>query len=96
MAVTFKDDWETKRFIGTSDKTKAQFVIEKEPNGYTFFKISMSVGRTSPELSGHYTTVNKAKEAVVAYENGMDLTQMVRADNKQKRIEDAEKTAKAG
>ena len=76
MAVTFVDNWEEKTFIGTSEKRKSKYVIYKAPNGFSFFQVKLDkAGITPEELSGNYTTVAKAKEAILAYDNGIKETQ---------------------
>ncbi len=99
MAVTFEDNWDEYTFVGTSDKMTAKYIISKLPNGYGFFGISMSKGPTAPDLQGSFTTPDKAKKVIQAYDAQKPMSQAAKnefyAEERQKRKVNAETPAEA-
>ena len=51
-----------------SDKFKSEFRVTPSVGGYVFYEISMDAGKLPAELSGKYTRMKHAVDAVVDYE----------------------------
>jgi len=65
--VEFIEDTANQRCICKSDKLVSDIIIQKELGGYIFFEIKMEQGPTPNELSGKYSSLRKAKEAVAKH-----------------------------
>lgn len=63
----FIHDTENQRCECKSDKIVGSFYIEKELGGYRFFVIRVEVGSVPKTLSGKYSSMQKAQEAVKKY-----------------------------
>ena len=67
--VEFIEDTVNQTCICRSDKLVTDILIEKSNDGFVFFKFRVTKGSVPQELSGKYTSINRAKEAVTAYLN---------------------------
>ena len=52
-----------------SDKLVTDILIEKSNDGFVFFEFKVTKGSVPKELSGKYSSMSRAKEAVTAYLN---------------------------
>ena len=67
--VEFIEDTVNQTCICKSDKLVTDILIEKSNDGFVFFEFRVTKGSVPKELSGKYSSINKAKEAVTAYLN---------------------------
>lgn len=67
--VEFIEDTVNQTCICRSDKLVTDILIEKANDGFIFFEFRVTKGSVPKELSGKYSSINKAKEAVTAYLN---------------------------
>lgn len=67
--VEFIEDTVNQTCICRSDKLVTDILIEKANDGFVFFEFRVTKGSVPKELSGKYSSINKAKEAVTAYLN---------------------------
>lgn len=61
-------------------KFKADFIVKKSNDGFSFFQIVTNKGRVPKELSGFYTTLYNAKDSVLSYINKSKESATVRRD----------------
>lgn len=78
--VEFEEYPEKKYCICRSDKMKAALIIKKDSSGFIFYEISAEQGRIPEELSGKYSSMEKAKEAVTLFLNNRKETHAARSD----------------
>lgn len=64
----------------TSDKSKSKFIIYKSNDGFAHFKVKYDKGVIPKELSGAYTGLGLARDAVFTYERGMNFTKKARTE----------------
>lgn len=62
-------------------KMLSPLTIRKDRSGYIFFEVVVEKGSVPRELSGKYSSMLKAKEAVSHYFRNMDETAAVRREN---------------
>lgn len=67
--VEFIEDTVNQTCACRSDKLVTDILIEKANDGFVFFEFKVTKGSVPKELSGKYSSINKAKEAVTAYLN---------------------------
>ena len=65
--VEFTHDTQNQRCVCKSDKLTTSITIEKELGGYSFFIIKFEKGVVPQELSGRYTSIQKAQAGVEKY-----------------------------
>lgn len=65
----------------TFDKTKGVLIIRPANDGSALFRIDVSVGKIPKVLSGRYTSLNKAKEAVEEYNRTLKESTIAKAEN---------------
>jgi hypothetical protein len=63
------------------EKMVQSLTIKKDPSGYIFFDIVPDQGPTPSELSGKYSSIPKAKEAVEFYLRNKKETIAARREN---------------
>lgn len=74
------DDFGKPQLTFSSPKFSAKFVVQKETNGYPFFKVLMTKGQVPSTLKGSFSSLEKAREAVELYINGAKESLTVRRD----------------
>lgn len=74
------DDFGKPTLSISSPKFKGKFIIYKSNDGFSFFKVKMTVGKVAKELEGAYSTMYKAKDAVEFYINKSKASPSVRRD----------------
>ena len=100
--VDFNYDTENQRCECKSEKNISTLYIEKERGGYRFFVIRQETGLVPKELSGKYSSILKAQEAVTKYFRNKKPTDAARrkefGDNyeKRKKAKDGAKTKPKG
>lgn len=65
----FIEDTVNQTCICKSSKLVTDILIKKSDDGFSFFDIKVTKGSVPKELSGKYSSINKAKEAVTVYLN---------------------------
>lgn len=65
--VEFIHDTQNQRCVCKSDKLTTSIIIEKELGGYSFFIIKFEKGVVPKNLSGRYTSIQKAQAGVEKY-----------------------------
>jgi len=73
-------DVEKQTAVISSPKSKTDYVIYKPRDQTAFFKVRTTVGSLPSELSGHYSTLNKAIQLVSHYVEHSKETFAVRSD----------------
>lgn len=63
------------------EKMVSEFIIKKDKSGFIFFEITISAGAMPAELSGKYSSISKAKEAVEFYLRNKKETDAARREN---------------
>lgn len=81
MAVEFIENTVNQTCVVKSDKMVSDIHIQKDRSGYIFFEILMEKGQTPEALSGKYSSMAKAKEAVALYLNNKEETKAARREN---------------
>lgn len=66
----------------TSDKYNGYFTVRKSNDGFSFFEISVSQGKVPKVLSGRYTGLRQAKQALVKYLESAKETKAKARDRK--------------
>ena len=79
--VEFIEDTAKQRCVCKTDKIKTDIIIQKSNDGFIFFEIKFTTGNPPAELSGHYSSILKAKAAVEHYLNNRKESNTVRRDN---------------
>lgn len=67
--VEFIEDTVNQTCTCKSDKLVTDILIEKSNDGFVFFEFKVTKGSVPKELSGKYSSMSRAKEAVTAYLN---------------------------
>ena len=67
--VEFIEDTVNQTCICKSDKLVTDILIEKSNDGFVFFEFRVTKGSVPKELSGKYSSMSRAKEAVTSYLN---------------------------
>ncbi len=85
------NDIEMKEYLDTrgkvtlefkTPKSKTTYFVYKTEDGFPFYGVKLSKGTTPKELSGRYTKLEWAKDAVLSYLNNMKKsTTVVRDEN---------------
>lgn len=81
MAVEFIEDTVNQRCVVKSDKMVKDIIIQKDRSGFIFFEVKFEAGQVPQELSGKYSSMLRAKEAVASYLNNMKETLAARREN---------------
>jgi hypothetical protein len=95
--LEFIENTEKLTCICKTDKMLKPLTIRKAQDGFVFFEVTSEVGLIPKELSGKYTSMPKAKEAVAQYFRTMKETIGVRRENfgrdfdERKKVRDAAK-----
>lgn len=79
--IEFIEDIAKKRCVCKTDKLNTDIIIQKSNDGFIFFEIKFTTGSPPAELSGHYSSILKAKAAVEHYLNNRKESNTVRRDN---------------
>ena len=79
--IEFIEDTAKQRCVCKTSKLNTDIIIQKSNDGFIFFEIKFTKGSPPAELSGHYSSILKAKEAVEHYLNNRKETPTVRRDN---------------
>jgi hypothetical protein len=78
--IEFKENTENKYCEVTSDKMVQKIIIKKASDGFIFFDITLEKGVTPHELSGKFTSLDKAKTAVFNYLKNKKETQAAKRE----------------
>lgn len=79
--ITFEEDRDAQICICRSDKLVTAIHISRVMNGYGLFVVSMEKGSAPAELSGQYTSLDKAKAAVAKYVSNKKESVAARREN---------------
>ena len=79
--IEFIQDTPNQKCVCKTDKLNTDIIIQKSNNGFVFFEIKFTKGSPPAELSGNYTNILKAKQAVEKYVRNRKETPTVRRDN---------------
>ncbi len=79
--IEFIEDTPNQKCVCKTDKLNTDIIIQKSNNGFVFFEIKFTKGSPPAELSGNYTNILKAKQAVEKYVRNRKETPTVRRDN---------------
>jgi len=96
--IEFIHDTENQRCVCKTKKLTTDIIIEKETGGYRFFVIKFQVGSVPQELSGRYTSIQKAQAGVEKYLRNKPQSASVRRKEfgedyeKRKKAKDAAKS----
>lgn len=96
--MEFIENTEKLTCICKSDKMLKPLTIRKAQDGFVFFEVTSEVGVLPKELTGKYTSMPKAREAVAQYFRTMKETIGVRRENfgkdfdERKKVRDAAKS----
>lgn len=74
------DEWGKPTLKITDPKIKAFYTVYKPIDGFSFFRVRLSKGAVPNELSGSYTKLGLAREAVVKYLEKMKESKTARRD----------------
>ena len=86
--VNFETNYDKKISVATCpEKSKATFTIHTAPGGFIFYRVTSDQGRVPEELSGKFTSIEKAQAAIRTYFNNMKPSIGVRRDEVRARIE---------
>jgi hypothetical protein len=80
----------------TSEKMSAKITIKKASDGFIFFDVKFDRGAVPNELSGKYSSMAKAKEAVLSFLNNRKETESARRENFAKEREERKKLKEEG
>jgi hypothetical protein len=80
----------------TSEKMTTKITIKKSSDGFIFFDVKFDKGPVPYELSGKYSSMPKAKEAVLSYLNNRKETESARRENFAKEREERKKLKEEG
>ena len=81
MAVEFIENAANQTCVVKSDKMVTDIHIRKDRSGYIFFEILLEKGQVPEALSGKFSSMAKAKEAVAHYLNNKEETTAARREN---------------
>ena len=81
MAVEFIEDTVKQTCVVKSDKMVSDIHIVKDRSGFIFFEVLVEKGQVPEALSGKYSSMLKAKEAVATYLNNKEETKAARREN---------------
>jgi hypothetical protein len=96
--LEFIENTEKLTCICKTDKMLKPLTIRKAQDGFVFFEVTSEVGVLPKELTGKYTSMPKAREAVAQYFRTMKETIGVRRENfgkdfdERKKVRDAAKS----
>ena len=79
--VEFIEDIRNQRCVCKTEKFNSDIIIQKSNDGFIFFEIKFTKGSPPAELSGSYSSILKAKQAVEQYVKNRKETPTVRRDN---------------
>ena len=66
--VKFETDYNKKiSKVTCPEKSKAVLTVSPSPGGFIFYSISADVGNVAEELSGRFTSIEKAHKAIESY-----------------------------
>lgn len=65
--IEYEHDTQNQSCVCTTDKMLCKIFIEKEDNGYSFFKIRFESGTLPTDLSGRYTSIKSAQKGLEDY-----------------------------
>jgi len=87
--IEYEHDTENQYCLCKSDKLLAEVYIEKEVGGYRFFTIRYQRGPVPKELSGRYTNIPAAQNALERYlrNKPVSITKRVREYADQREME---------
>lgn len=81
MDAEFIEDAAKQVCVVKSSKMVSDIIIQKDRSGYIFFEVKLEKGQAPGELSGKFSSMLKAKEAVAAYLNNRKETKAARREN---------------
>jgi hypothetical protein len=73
------------------EKSTTAIHVKKTPGGYKFFEIHVEKGVVPKELSGKYTSILRAKDAIQRYFNTLSPTKAVKREAFGKDFEERKK-----
>jgi len=80
----------------TTDKMASKVIIRKCNDGFIFFEVAFERGPVPSELSGKYSSIPKAKEAVLHFIDNRKETESARRENFAKEREERKKLREEG
>jgi len=78
MTVSFQHNTENQTCVCTSEKLLSKVFIEKELGGYRFYKLRYETGKLPKELSGRYSSIPSAQQALENYLRGRPVSKSKR------------------
>ena len=88
VEVEFEVDYNKKLSIAKCpSKTKTIYTVSPAPGGFIFYHITTSSGPVAYELSGRYTSLDKANEAIRYYVTNMKKSIGARRDDMHAKID---------
>lgn len=78
--VHFEEDTANQRCVCKSDKLVTDIIIEKSIGGFKFFEIKVTKGSVPQALTGKFTSIRTAKNAVEDYLRKKDDTPAARRE----------------
>lgn len=79
--VEFNIDYDKKTLTAIClDKLSTPIHVKKSPGGYKFFEVHVEKGKVPKELSGKYSSLDKAKRAIEIYLNKITPSKAVRRE----------------
>ena len=78
--VHFEEDTANQRCVCKSDKLVTDIIIEKSIGGFKFFEIKVTKGSVPQALTGKFTSIRTAKNAVENYLRKKDDTPAARRE----------------
>ena len=86
--VEFETDFNKKISKATCpEKSKAVLTVSPSPGGFIFYSISADVGNVAEELSGRFTSIEKAHKAIESYYNKLRQTRGAQVKEVEDRIQ---------
>jgi len=85
--VEFDTDYNKKISLAKCpEKSSAVLTISPAPGGFIFYSISADVGKVAKELSGRFTSIEKAQKAIESYYHSSVQTQAAQVKEVEARI----------
>jgi len=89
--LEFVEDTVNQTCVCKSDKYVSEIYIKKSVGGNIFFEITLEKGVTPQELSGKYSSIRKAQEALELHLRNKKITRATRTEYFNKQREERKK-----
>lgn len=89
--LEFVEDTVNQSCVCKSDKYMSEIYIKKSVGGNIFFEITLEKGATPQELSGKYSSIRKAQQAIELYLRTKKQTRATRTEYFNKQREERKK-----